>query len=142
MAHQYYVTVTGTTQNTFKAESKKEGRKDKWMECIAFKMGSNVPYDANTGEAKGRRQHKPLTITKEWGAASPQFLQAHWTNEVLTEVIIEVIGRTADGKQERVLERITLSDAVVVSVDRYTGGEHAKEATEHTTDHLEDLGLR
>ncbi len=30
------------------------------------------PRDAATGQASGKRQHKPITIVKEWGASSPQ----------------------------------------------------------------------
>ena len=30
------------------------------------------PRDAGSGLATGKRQHKPLTIIKEWGAATPQ----------------------------------------------------------------------
>ncbi len=28
--------------------------------------------DASTGQATGKRQHKPIKIIKEWGASSPQ----------------------------------------------------------------------
>jgi type VI secretion system secreted protein Hcp len=38
-----------------------------------------------------------VTITKEWGAASPQFFQALISNEVLTEVTIDFV--TPDPKQ-------------------------------------------
>jgi type VI secretion system Hcp family effector len=141
MSFQYYVTVIGSTQKQFKAESTKEGRKDKWMECISFEMGSAVPYDANAWQTKGYRQHKPLKITKEWGATSAQFLQAHWTNETLPTVIIEVVGRTPDGTKEYVMERITLTDAVVVTVDRYSAT-HAKDQVETDVHHLEDIGFR
>jgi hypothetical protein len=30
------------------------------------------PRDIATGQASGKRMHKPFTIVKEWGAASPQ----------------------------------------------------------------------
>ena len=60
-------------------------------------MGSSVPVDANSGEPKGFRQHKPLVVTKERGAASPQILQAHWRNRVLPEVVLEIVGRSEDG---------------------------------------------
>lgn len=138
MSFQYYVSIKGKTQGQFKGESKKEGRKDKFMECVAFRMGSSVPVDANSGAIKGFRQHKPLVITKECGAASPQILQAHWNNEVLDEVIIEMVTRDSGGKKETVSERITLKDAVIVGVERYSA-QSAKDATEHDVDHLEDI---
>ena len=30
------------------------------------------PRDAASGQASGKRMHKPMTIVKEWGAATPQ----------------------------------------------------------------------
>jgi type VI secretion system secreted protein Hcp len=141
MSFQYYGSVKGKKQGQFKSESTKEGRKDKWMECIAFKMGSSVPFDANAWQTKGYRQHKPLSFTKEWGKASPQLLQAHWTNEVLDEVVLEVVGRTPDGTKEFIQERITLTDAVIVAVDRYSAT-HAKDTVATDTEHLEDVAFR
>lgn len=46
------------------------------MECTAGVMHSaeyqvTGPRDAASGQASGKRMHKPLTIVKEWGAASP-----------------------------------------------------------------------
>jgi hypothetical protein len=32
------------------------------------------PRDAASGQASGKRMHKPFTIVKEWGAASPQLM--------------------------------------------------------------------
>lgn len=31
-----------------------------------------APRDVATGQASGKRMHKPLTVIKEWGAATPQ----------------------------------------------------------------------
>ena len=44
--------------------------------CAAGKL-SNASYivsprDSATGQASGKRQHKPVTFVKEWGAATPQ----------------------------------------------------------------------
>jgi type VI secretion system Hcp family effector len=141
MSFQYYMSIKGTKQGQFKPESPKQGRSDKWSECTYFKMGSKVPYDTNRGNVQGFRIFDPVAITKEWGASSPQILQAHWTNEVLTEVVIECVTRSKDGTKEIVTERITLTDAVVVSVQRYSAAD-AKENVDHDTDHLEDVGFR
>lgn len=32
------------------------------------------PRDSASGMASGKRMHKPITITKEWGAATPQLM--------------------------------------------------------------------
>ncbi len=141
MSFQCYISIKGKQQGQFKSETKKTGRSDKYMEFIAFKMGSSVPVDANSGAAAGFRQHKPLVVTKERGAASPQILQAHWRNEVLPEIIIEIVGRSEDGAKEVVQERITLKDAIVVSVDRYSES-HAKATVASDVDYLEDIAFR
>jgi type VI secretion system Hcp family effector len=140
MAFRFYMSIKGKTQGQFKPESKRAGRNDKWMECIAIDMGSAVPVDPNSGAPKGFRQHQPLKVTKEWGAASPQILQAHWRNEKLDEVVIETIGRDPGGKKEVVLERITLKGATAVGVRRFSD-KPATTAVEHDVDHLEDISF-
>ena len=49
------------------------------IECAAgalhaadFRVTS--PRDAASGQASGKRMHKPFTIVKEWGAATPQLM--------------------------------------------------------------------
>lgn len=141
MSYQSYISIKGKKQGQFKAETSKKGRSDKFMEFHSYKMGSAVPVDANSGEVRGFRQHKPLVVTKERGAASPQILQAHWTNEVLDEIVIEIVGRSPDGAKEIVVERIKLTDASIVSVDRYAHAS-AKAATESDVDYVEDIAFK
>jgi len=40
------------------------------------------PRDAASGMASGKRMHKPLTVVKEWGAASPQLMAMKPTYDV------------------------------------------------------------
>jgi type VI secretion system secreted protein Hcp len=49
-------------------------------------------HDQHTGQASGKRQHKPILITKEWGANSPQLFGHLYSNDVLDEVDIEFDG--------------------------------------------------
>jgi hypothetical protein len=49
------------------------------MECAAGVMHTaeyrvTGPRDLASGQASGKRMHKPFTIVKEWGAASPQLM--------------------------------------------------------------------
>ena len=37
-----------------------------------------APRDVATGQASGKRMHKPFTIVKEWGAASPSLAKGSW----------------------------------------------------------------
>ena len=121
MAFQGYMSIKGTKQGQFKGQSTDPRRNGKWIEILEFSHPVQVPYDANSGQATGKRQHKPLTITKEWGAASPQLLNAHWKNEVLTEVVIEIVGQPDKGAQEKVVETITLTNAVITGHQPHVG---------------------
>jgi hypothetical protein len=40
------------------------------------------PRDSASGMASGKRMHKPLTVVKEWGAASPQLMALKPTYDV------------------------------------------------------------
>jgi type VI secretion system secreted protein Hcp len=59
------------------------------MLASAFDYGLVSPRDPATGQASGKRQHKPVVITREWGTSMPQFLAAVATNEVLTKLTME-----------------------------------------------------
>ena len=37
-----------------------------------------APRDVATGQASGKRMHKPFTIVKEWGAVSPSVSKGSW----------------------------------------------------------------
>jgi type VI secretion system secreted protein Hcp len=67
------------------------------------------PRDSASGQATGKRQHKPITIIKEWGPSTPMLLQALTTNESLTSVLI---GLLRDGKP---IATIKLTNASVAS---------------------------
>lgn len=49
------------------------------------------PRDASSGLPTGKRQHKPLVITKELDKTSPLFLKALIQNENLTQVLIGLV---------------------------------------------------
>lgn len=59
-------------------------------------------------------------ITKEWGAASPQLLQALVLNEALQTVIIEFTKAGQDGK-ETIYHTINFTNAQIASVTHYMG---------------------
>jgi type VI secretion system secreted protein Hcp len=94
---------------------------------LATKFSYEVtsPRDAATGQASGKRQHKPVTITKEWGAASPQLYQALLTNELLSTVVLEFQGTNQKGMTETA-HYIRLSNATVTDIKRYTSSTGAE----------------
>ncbi|MBD1842626.1 type VI secretion system tube protein Hcp [Cyanobacteria bacterium FACHB-63] len=118
MADEFYVSIEGTKQGKFKGESFKEAHKEK-IRGLGFSYEVKSPHDTATGQPRGKRQHTPITITKPWGAATPQIFQALVTNEVLKRVVIEFVHTTPEGAEE-IYHRITLSEAAIVQLKQYT----------------------
>jgi type VI secretion system secreted protein Hcp len=116
---EFCVFVEGVKQGKFKGESTIAMCKD-GIKGMAFDSDVTSPRDAASGLPNGKRQYKPLTFTKEWGAASPQLFQALTSNEALKTVRFEFIKADAAGK-ESIFQRITLTNASVSEIRRYIG---------------------
>jgi type VI secretion system secreted protein Hcp len=117
MALRFFVTIEGEKTGAFKGESLQKGR-EKQLEGLGFQYGLSVPYDPATGQATGKRRHGTVTMTKAWGAASPQLFQALVTNEVLKSVKLEFFRMDRSGV-ESVFQRITLESAAVASINQH-----------------------
>jgi type VI secretion system secreted protein Hcp len=128
MAFQSHISIKGTKQGQFKGEGIQDKRKDKWLPVLSFNMEVISPRDIATGQASGKRQWKPISIVKEWGAASPQLLAACSTNEVLSDVVIEFSKTNVNG-EEYVYQQIKLTNATISSVDRFTGNKDGAEGS-------------
>ena len=77
-----------------------------------------LPHDAATGQASGKRQHKPIVITTPEDAASVLLLGALVTNETLETVDI---GLHHQGETE-VYMTVELTNARVVSTRHFVEG--------------------
>lgn len=144
MAYEFYVTIEGTRQGAFKGESIREAHSEK-IAGLSYNHEIASPRDVATGQASGKRQHGPVIITKEWGAASPQLFQALVTNEVLKSVFFEFFHTTPDGLEE-VYHTIKLINATVSKVKQMTGsgGESAsssKTTSAYDTHELEQISF-
>lgn len=141
---QFYVRIKGKKQGAFAGESRREARSE-WFEGVALRYRTHVPVDAQQGVASGHVRHEPLVVTKEWGEASPQILQALWGDEVLDEVVLEFVEADGLGNPEVVYEQIVLKRATVVSVERHTEKPRALVDVDRTvaaTRELEDVGFK
>jgi len=108
MAYQMYMTIKGSKQGIFSGNPQhKDGSK---IEIFGFEYGGLSSRDAATGQASGRRVHKPITILKEIDASSPKLLMALTTNETLSSVLIEFV------KQSAVYQSIQLTDGILQSI--------------------------
>lgn len=130
-AYQFFVTIEGKS-GPIKGESTQKGH-EKSIVGNAFSYSVRAPRDLASGMASGKRQHGPVTFTKEWGAASPQLFQALVTNEVLKTVLFEFMQSAPTGEQQ-VYQTVTLTNASLSSLTRRASG--ANEPHE-----LEDIGM-
>ena len=83
------------------------------MECAAGAMHTaeyrvTSPRDAASGQASGKRMHKPFTIVKEWGAATPQLMAMKSGYDVKK---VEGTGARAKTMMEDSWNPITLSNS-------------------------------
>jgi type VI secretion system secreted protein Hcp len=60
------------------------------FDILGYSQGVTAPRDASTGQATGKRLHKPFVVTKELDAESVRLFQALVTNENLLTVIIDI----------------------------------------------------
>jgi type VI secretion system secreted protein Hcp len=119
-ADSIYISIKGQKQGPFKGEALQKGFEGK-IAGLKFRYELVSPRDIATGMATGRRQNKPVMITKEWGAASPQLFQALVTNEVLPEVVIDFV--VADPKNPGMVllsHSIKLTTALVTDISQST----------------------
>jgi type VI secretion system secreted protein Hcp len=114
---QFFVTIKGAKQGQFKGELHEAGHTAE-IGGLRLSMQLDIPHDAATGRASGKRQYQALTITKEWGAASPQILQAAATDEILTTISLQFVRTTSTGVEET-SQTITLTNAAISEVRRY-----------------------
>jgi type VI secretion system secreted protein Hcp len=63
MALNAYLKLTGKTQGEIKGSNTQKGREDQIM-VIGYNHEVVSPRDAASGLPTGKRQHKPLTVTK------------------------------------------------------------------------------
>jgi type VI secretion system secreted protein Hcp len=115
MANTFYVSIEGEKQGKFKGEAAFSKLATGKITGVGFFMETISPRDLATGQASGKRQHKPIRFTKEWGAASPQLYEALANNEVLKSVLFEFVRTDSKGSEE-VHYTIKLTNASVSRV--------------------------
>jgi type VI secretion system Hcp family effector len=114
-AEEVFVATVGLKQGAFAGEVPQKGFENKFQ-AVGFSHELLTPPDQT-----GRRQHRPIVITKRVGASSPQFFQAWATNEPLKSVTIDftdVSDRTMGtaGMMRKLVYQITLQNAMVVRI--------------------------
>ena len=119
-ALQGYISIKGAKQGQLKGDSFAGPiLKNDWIPILGMGFGVTSPRDPASGLPTGKRLHKPLTITKEWGSASPQIYQALITNENLLTVKIDFYQTSADSTNQLAYS-IKLDNAAVADVTQST----------------------
>jgi len=102
------LTIEGTKQGVF------PGAKGGAIAGLRFSYAVTSPRDVATGQARGRRQHSAVVVTKMVGTASPQIFQAMTSNEPLKSVVVDLPGAEGIGYT------IKLTNASVGEIKQYT----------------------
>jgi type VI secretion system secreted protein Hcp len=118
-ADNIYISVKGARQGAFKGEVLQKGFETK-IAGLKFRYELVSPRDPASGLPTGKRQHKPVTLTKEWGAASPQLFEALVTNEVLPEVVIDFVGVDPKTGGMTLSHSIKLTNAGIADISQST----------------------
>lgn len=105
---------------------------------VALSYGVAAPLDPSTLLPTGKRVYEPITITKPWGPATPQFFQSFIDNEVLTTVLLEFVKKATKGVAA-VAHTITLSNATIRSIRQYSAPPPGSASTE--PQELEDIAF-
>ncbi len=114
MALNAYLTLEGETQGAVAGSVTQGGREDSIM-VIGFNHEIVSPRDAASGLPTGKRQHKPLVITKEIDKSSPLLQLILCTNENITKFEINFWAPSATG-QEAVFYKIELENASIAGI--------------------------
>lgn len=116
MALNAYLTLTGETQGDIKGSVTQAGREDSIM-VIGFSHEITSPRDVASGLPTGKRQHKPLVITKEIDAATPLLMSILVNNENITELKIKFWRPSAQGKEEQ-FYTVELTNASIANISQ------------------------
>jgi type VI secretion system secreted protein Hcp len=141
-AWEFYMTITGGQQGKFAGELSTQGWEHA-MGCVALSGDVQAPFAGGGvgGAAAMTVKYMPLTVTKAWGAASPQIFRALVTGEILKQVVMKFLQTTPTGQRE-VYYTITLSNAVVTALHLHVGEAATAAVAQAARPELEDVSFR
>ncbi len=112
-----FVAIAATKQGTLNGEARAPHEHE--LAVVEFGYELSSPRDLASGQASGKRQHRPVVITKECGPATPQLFQACITNEVFESVVLDCYG--SDGTStDALVHTVKLTHAAVSQFHQFT----------------------
>jgi type VI secretion system secreted protein Hcp len=119
MALNAYLRLKGAKQGDIRGSVVQKGREGR-IAVIAVSHEIQSPRDSASGQATGRRVHKPLVITKELDKSTPLLHQALVTNEQIASFTLDFFSAKSLGAGGAGAEvndyTITLQDAAITSI--------------------------
>jgi type VI secretion system secreted protein Hcp len=98
MALDAYLKIKGAVQGEIKGDVRERSREES-IRVTAVSHEVLAFTDARSGLPTGRRQHKPLVITKEVDTSSPQLYSMLANNEITTEWLLRFWRLSASGRE-------------------------------------------
>ena len=117
-----YMWITGETQGVIEGSVDQAGRENS-MEVVEFSHSRSQTIDSASGLPSGKRQHRPVRVTKLIDKASPKLESALTTNESLTAFRIDFYRPSQSGVEQQyytvelVNARITNISQSIISRD-------------------------
>lgn len=131
--------VTGQKTGVFKGDSLQKGHTDQIV-LSTYSFGITSPRDPASGQATGRRQFQPVTVTKQMNQSSPLFMNAVDTNENLKSVVINFYETTRTGTEVN-FYRVTLTNANISEAKQFTDGATVSEQISFVYQRIEQDSL-
>jgi type VI secretion system secreted protein Hcp len=112
----YYLKVVGQKQGWIKGGCMQKG-KEYLIDLQSWSWGCSSPRDAATGQATGKRQHRPINFNMTLCKASPLLAAALVNNENLTEVVLTCMKPDGTTGAMSMNYKISLVNASMASMD-------------------------
>jgi type VI secretion system secreted protein Hcp len=115
MALNAYLKLKAQTQGDIKGSVTQKGREDSIM-VISVQHEIISPRDSASGLPTGKRQHKPIVITKELDKASPLLYNALCNNENISEWELQFWRPSREGTEVNAYT-VKLTNANIASIE-------------------------
>ena len=117
-----FLQIKGARQGDMKGSVTEKGKEGAIK--IATCQNPNLsPRDAASGQATGKRQHSPITITKEIDKASPLLMKAFSDKENLPEVSLTYYRTGKKGGSEK-WYTVTMKEVLISSLKSPSDGKN------------------
>ncbi len=120
MAYEFYVTIEGSKSGVIKGDVVKRGHEGQ-IAGLAFDYEVMIEQSrSGSGQATGKRQHSPITITKHWDVATPRLFQVLVSGERLKSVLLEFEGTDRKTGKKVIYHTVKLTNASITDIFQYT----------------------